>query len=158
MGAQIRHLQHYPRKYAELYPHATRIIVESGPSFFWTSEEGKVEDKISVWDAGSSIVVAISTHTCRGSPRDSRLPSLNQRRHPGAYFRPSTHSRPLILKRYAIQVLPVAQYPLTCHIRWGIPIDIPRPSLVLQIPIRSSIEAPRERSHPGLVSCPRRLP
>jgi len=41
MGAKTRHLQHYSRKYSELYPCATQIIVKCGPSFIWTSERRK---------------------------------------------------------------------------------------------------------------------
>lgn len=47
---------------------------------------------------------------------------------------------------------------LTFQIRWGLPVDIPRPSLVLQIPIHRSVGTPRERSHPGLIPLHRVLP
>ena len=39
----MRHLQNYARKYTELYPHATQIILKCAPSFFWTSTRSQVE-------------------------------------------------------------------------------------------------------------------
>ncbi|KAG8212944.1 hypothetical protein J3R82DRAFT_11305 [Butyriboletus roseoflavus] len=62
MGASTRHLQHYSRKYGELYPQATQIIVKCGPSFFWTSEGGKRNRLLPV-------VEALETLGC--------LPSIN---------------------------------------------------------------------------------
>jgi hypothetical protein len=41
MGALTRHLEHYSRKYTDLYPHATQIIVKCEASFFWTSKRGQ---------------------------------------------------------------------------------------------------------------------
>jgi len=51
MGALTRHLQHYSRKYTELYPHATQIIVKCPPSFFWTSARGQQSRLLPVVEA-----------------------------------------------------------------------------------------------------------
>ncbi|KAF8442241.1 hypothetical protein L210DRAFT_3477913 [Boletus edulis BED1] len=51
MGASTRHLQHYSRKYTELYPHATQIIVKCPPSFFWTSARGQQSRLLPVIEA-----------------------------------------------------------------------------------------------------------
>ncbi|KAH0833499.1 hypothetical protein J3R83DRAFT_12624 [Lanmaoa asiatica] len=62
MGALTRHLQHYSRKYAELYPRATQIIVKCGPSFFWTSERGKQNRLLSVVEALETLGCLPSTN------------------------------------------------------------------------------------------------
>ncbi|KAG9316047.1 hypothetical protein JVU11DRAFT_3712 [Chiua virens] len=51
VGALTRHLLHYSRKYAELYPLATQIIVKCGASFVWTFDKAKKNRLLPVVEA-----------------------------------------------------------------------------------------------------------
>jgi len=72
MGALTRHLQNYSRKYAELYPHATQIIVKCAPSLFWTSARGQQARLLPV-------VEALEGLNCLPSTNDSTQESTRVR-------------------------------------------------------------------------------
>lgn len=103
VGALTRHLQNYSRKYTELYPHATQIIVKCPPSFFWTSERTQVGNPNQCLRCLLSTVVAKPTLACRGSPRRSRLSSTDRQFHPGSYSRSSSRPHTLIFEWYGCQ-------------------------------------------------------
>ncbi|KAI9566864.1 hypothetical protein HD554DRAFT_2272954 [Boletus coccyginus] len=93
MGALTRHLQNYPKKYAELYPHATQIIVKCAPSFFWTSERAQQNRLLSVVEALEGLGCLPSTqeptrvrarvlvHSFSNGTDDKSRHSLNTRLH-----------------------------------------------------------------------------
>ncbi|KAF8549539.1 hypothetical protein OG21DRAFT_580439 [Imleria badia] len=63
MGALTRHLENYSRKYAELYPHATQIIVKCAPSFFWTSTRAQLSRLLPVVEALEALECIPSINT-----------------------------------------------------------------------------------------------
>ena len=151
VGALTRHLQNYSRKYTELYPHATQIIVKCPPSFFWTSERTQVGNPNQCLRCLLSTVVAKPTLACRGSPRRSRLSSTDRQFHPESYSRSSSRPHTLIFEWYGCQRSRFTRCALTGSTRWWTPTGIPRPFVILQISIHFSLGAPRQRTHPRLV-------
>ncbi|KAG1739107.1 uncharacterized protein EDB91DRAFT_1284911 [Suillus paluster] len=69
MGGQLRHLQHYTRAYAKLYPNASQIIVQCNSDLFWTTNRARKRSLKPVIDALEALHCLPSSSSPQRSPR-----------------------------------------------------------------------------------------